>query len=117
VYESKTLTGMDCGYSMIGGGRDGKADRTIVPWAENLMNVGRVRAIEEEEETPVVVLPVPVELHQQAVGFRTGNVIVMDTDPLPRYEFVCCDIHTMAQIHLEQLCDTRLEDSQKSLCT
>ena len=115
IHEGETLTGMDRGYSMIGGRRDGKANRTIVDWEENLMNIGRVRTIEKKQEPAVVILPAPIELHEQTVGLCTEDEIVMKTDPLARYKFVSCDIHTMAQIYLKQLCNPLLDSRHKSV--
>ena len=69
IHEGETLTGMDRGYSMIGGRRDGKANGTIVDWEENLMNIGRVRTIKKKQEPSTVILPATIELNEKAVGF------------------------------------------------
>lgn len=81
---------------MIGGRCDSKPDCTIVDWAENLMNVGRVGTIEQEEESPIVILPAPVEVHQETVGLCTGDEIVMNTDALSGDKLMRCDVYTRA---------------------
>src|SRR5437867_4187503 len=65
IHEGETLTGMDRRYSMIGGRRDGKANRTIVDWEENLVNIGRVRTIKKKQEPPIVILPALIELNEK----------------------------------------------------
>src|SRR5438132_12809219 len=95
IHEGETLTGLDRGYGMIGGRRDGKANRTIVDWEENLMNIGRVRTIEKKQEPSIVILPVPIELNEETVGFCTDDEIVMQTDPLSGDKFVRCDLHAV----------------------
>jgi len=101
IHEGETLAGMDRGYSMIGSRRDGKANRTIVDWEENLMNIGRVRTIEKKQEPAVVILPAPIELNKKTVSFCTEDEIIMKTDPLAGYKFVSRDIHAVAQIYLK----------------
>jgi hypothetical protein len=115
IHQGETLTGMYRGYSMIGGRRDGKANRTIVDWEENLMNIGRVRTIEKKQEPSVVILPAPIELNEKTMGFGTEDEIVMQTDPLARYKFVRRDIHAVAQIYLKQLCNALLDSRHKSV--
>jgi len=117
IHEGETLTGMDRGYGMIGSRRDGKADRTIVDWEENLMNIGRICTIEEQQKPSVVILPAPIELNQETVGLCTRDEIVMKTDPLSWDKFVRCDLHAVTQIYLKQLCNPLLDGSQKSVFT
>jgi len=115
IHEGETFTGTDRGYSMIGGRRDGKANRTIVDWEENLMNIGRVRTIEKKQEPSVVILPAPIELNEKTVGFCTVDEIVMKTDSLARDKFMSRDIHAVTQIYLKQLCNPLLDSRHKSV--
>src|SRR5262245_19037448 len=77
IHEGETLDGMDRGYRMIGSRPDGKANRTIVDWEENLMKIGRVGSVEKKQVPAVVILPAPIELNKKTVGFCTEDEIIM----------------------------------------
>src|SRR5712691_12356864 len=81
------------------------------------MHVGRVGTVKQQEEPPVIIRPAPVELYQEAVRLPSGEKIVVQTNPLPGYKFVGCNIHTMAHIHPKQLSNAIFHGRQKSVLT
>ena len=67
------------------------------------MNIGRVGAVEQKKKPAVFIMPVPVKLDKKSMCLRAGNIIVMETDPLARDEFVCRYVETITQSYFKQL--------------
>ena len=66
-------------------------------WPKDLMQVGGISAVEEEEKTPVLILPSPVQLDQEPVRLCTGNEVVVETDALTRHESMRRGIDPLTQ--------------------
>ncbi len=93
--------------------RDGKSHGTVVDWAKDFMQVGGIRAVEEEEKSPVLVLPSPVQLDQEPVRLSTPNEVIVETDTLTRHESMHCGIDSLTQHSPEENSHTRFHCRQE----
>ena len=86
---------------------DGKTDRAIMDWSKNFRRVRRITAVEKQEESPIFILPVSIELNQEPVRFCTSNEVIMETDALTRNEAMSCDIDPLTQNSPEEISNTQ----------
>ena len=93
--------------------RDGKSHGTVVDWAKDFMQVRGLSAVEKHEESPVLVLPSPVQLDHEPVRLSTHNEVIVEADTLTRHESMHCGLDSLTQHSPEENSHARFHCRQE----
>lgn len=71
---------------------------------ENAVYVGWRCTVEEHKRATVFVYPPAIELDQEAMSLLARDEVIVNANPLPPGEAMCCHINSTSELNVENRC-------------